>query len=329
MSRSWNGEDLVNEFSQLLGDTSTAFKNRVLGWANDTIVDICSRHDWGHLNVKGKKILEIGEERQSLEVSAPAAPDVSLATDGSLTAGSIVSFLVTFVQANGVETIAGAESASLTITESERSVDLENIPTSQESLVTKRKIYIKVDDADYYYHSQIDDNISTEITIDSLPDSTIEPPDYFSVRKLDGAPFFEESQSNRLIYKGMDQLRMLIEGRWTQGTPEFFNAIKENEIALYPVPSRDLEVSFNYFRNPFRLYKSTESQPDMPATLKPLLKAGVIALGYEYRDRDGQESKRQTYEALLVDAINRISPVANVEYSIRDVVGNTDGFEVN
>lgn len=329
MSRSWNGESLVDELSSLLGDTSTVFKSRVLGWANDVIFDISARHDWGCHNVKGKKILEIGEERQSLEVSAPTAPSAALATGGTLNPTKAYSFLITFVQENGIESVAGAESMALTATTDNKTIELEDIPTSQESLVCKRNVYMKIDSGEFYFHSQIDDNISTTLTITEEADSLIEPPDYSAVRKLDGAPFFEESPSNRLVYKGMDQLRMLIEGHWSQGNPEYFNAIKENEIAVYPVPSNSYELSFNYLRNPFKLYNDPNSQPDLPVSLKPLVKAGVIALGYEFRDRDGQEGKRNAYEAMLVDAINRISVVANVEYSIRDVVGNTDGFEVN
>lgn len=329
MSRNWNGESLVNELASLLGDTSTAFKSRVLGWANDTIFDINSRHDWGHAYVKGKKVLTSEEEIQDLEVSAPVAADAELATGGGFTEGTEVSVLFTYLQANGVESVAGEASAPLTITDTLTRIDLENIPTSQESLVTKRNVYVKIDDEPFYHHSQIADNITTTLSISTEPDSLIEPPDYEAIKRLDGSPFFEGSPSNCLKHKSNEQLRLLVEGSWSVGSPEFFAALSANKISLYPIPSLELELSFNYYRNPFKLYYTEDSQPDLPITFKPLLKAGIVALGYEYRDRDGQEGKRAIYEQLLVDSINRMGRVANVEYSIRDVYGNYDGVEVN
>lgn len=328
MSRTWNGESLVNELSALLGDTSTVFKTRILGWLNDVIFEVNARHDWGHYYVKGKKILAQGEEIQSLEIEAPTAPTVSLAADGNLVVNSVYSFLVTYVQDNGVETVAGEASEALTATESQRTILLEDIPTTAESLVTKRNVYVKVDDDPFYFHTQIDDNYSTTLEIDTDPDSTIEPPDYGAIRRLDGGPFFEESPSNYLKFKPMAQLRLLIQGQWSEGSPEYFSPLSENSISVYPLPSSDLEVSFNYYRNPFKLYNDADSQPDLPISFKPLIKAGVIALGYEYRDRQGQEGKRAIYENMIIDSINRMGLVANVEYAVRDVYGNPDGFEV-
>jgi hypothetical protein len=329
MSRSWNGESLVNELSALLGDTSTAFKARVLGWANDVIFDISSRHDWGHHLVKGKKILIAEQEIQDLEVEAPEACDIELETGGSLAEGSVYSVLFTYVQDNGVETIAGEESDSVTTNSSQLSISLTNIPTSSESLVTKRSVYLKKDDEDYYFHSQIDDNFSTSLTIDTDTDSTIEPPDYSAIRRLKGSPFFEETaNSSYLEYRDTDQIRRLTHGDSEFGDPEYFSPIEYNSIALYPIPSTDLEISFNYYRNPFKLYNSPTSQPDIPIYLKPTLKAGVIALGFEYRDRSGQEAKRAIYEQSLNDAINKGGKVASIEYVVRDIYGNCNGFEV-
>ena len=328
MSRSWNGESLVNELSALLGDTSTAFKSRVLGWANDVIFDISTRHDWGHHLTKGKKFLVPESETHELEVEAASAPEVELEADGNLTIGSTYSFAITFVQDNGVETQTGEESSELVVTTDNRTISLDQIPTSDESLVTKRNIYIKKDDGEFYYHSTIEDNFTTYVEISEDTDSLIEPPEYESVRRIKGAPFFEESPSNYLTYKDIDQLRLLAQGQWALGDPEYFSPIEANSISTYPIPSREMELSFYYYRNPFKLYKAKDSQPDIPIYLKQALKAGVIAMGYEYRDRAGQEIKRANYENALVDAINRGGRVANIEYSIRDVYGSHSGFEV-
>lgn len=329
MSRAWNGEALVNELSALLGDTSTVFKTRLLGWANDVIFDISSRHDWGHHLTKGKKKLTGGEETHDLEIAAPAAPEVEMVAGGELAPGSVYSVLFTYVQANGVETVAGEASADVTATDALVAIDISDIPTSDEEIVTQRKVYLKKDDGVYYYHSTIDDNFSTTLTVETEVDSEVEPPDYGSIRRLKGSPFFEGTPSRYLTYRDVDQLRLMAQGQWSSGSPQYFSPIEQSTIVTYPMPSDDLVLSFNYFRNPFKLYNSATSQPDLPIYLKPALKAGIIAYGYEYRDRDGQEMKKANYENALVDAINRGGRVANIEYSVRDVYGNTDGFEVN
>jgi hypothetical protein len=325
MSRSWNGESLVDEFSALLGDTSTAFKTRVLGWVNDVIFDISTRHDWEHHLVKSKKTLEKDEEIHDLEVEAPGSFEVEITADGSLTSGSVYSGLVTFVQDNGVESMAGEVTESVTATDSLKTLSFTDIPVSSEEVVTKRYFYLKKDDGPYYFHSEISDNFSTTLEIDTDTTSTIEPPDYESIRRLNGSPFFEEGSANYLEYLSADDLRRVAQGRWETGSPEYFTPIETNSISVYPVPSSDMDVSFYYFRMPRKVYYSEDSQPDLPIHMKQVLKAGVIAMGYEYRDRDGQENKKANYEKAIVDAINRTGKVANIEFAVKDYYGVFEG----
>lgn len=329
MSRKWNGESLVDELSALLGDTSTTFKYKVLGWLNDVIFDISSRHDWGHHLTKGKKVLYLGEEIHSLEIEPPSAPTVALATGGSLESGETYQVLVTFIQDNGIESVAGEASDFLTMNDAQMSIDIEDIPSSDESLVTKRRLYLKKGSGPFYYHSEIEDNITTTASITTETTSEVEAPDYGAVRRIDGSPFFESGPSSYLKFKSLDQLRLAYEGEWALGNPEYFAPIEGGSIATYPRPSYDMELSFNYYRNPFKLYYSSDSQPDLPIALKSALKAGVVALGYEYRDRAGQEIKKANYINEVADAISRGGRIANVEYSVRDVYGNLDGYEVN
>jgi hypothetical protein len=327
MSRAWNGESLVDELSALLGDTSAAFKSRVLAWLNDVVFDISTRHDWNHQLVKGKKILAPEEEIHPLEIEAPGACEIELDddADGALASGSDYSVLVTFEQDNGVESVAGEVSDTVTATDSQKALYLTDIPTSLESLVTKRNIYLKKDDGPYYYSQTISDNFTTTLTITDDTDSTIEAPDYEGIRRLNGSPFFEEGQSNYLEYLDLDDLRRRAQGQWEAGDPEFFSPVESNSIAVYPVPSSEKEVSFYYYRMPKKLYYDESSQPDLPIYLKQALKAGVISMGYEYRDREGQEIKKANYENAVFDAINRGGRVANIEYAVKDFYGAFEG----
>jgi len=104
----WNGLSLQNEFSALLGDTSTSFKAKTLSWMNDIETDICSRHMWPFLLHKGQVKVETLAEEQNLSAKAPSsAPTIALAAAGSLTQGSVYKVKVAFYQgASGTETLS-------------------------------------------------------------------------------------------------------------------------------------------------------------------------------------------------------------------------------
>jgi hypothetical protein len=327
MSRSWNGSSLVTELSAFLGDTSAAFQTRVLGWLNDVISEISVAHDWSFHKVVGQKKLTAGQELQSLEITPPGAPSVAIAAGGSLTDASVYSVLVTFGQENGVETKAGAASANVTASGANRTVNITSIPVSTETLVTERNLYLKKDSGKYYYHSTIFDNTSASASIDSDTTETIEPPDFPAIRKIIGAPWCG-SPNLYLAAKDEDQIRQIAGGQFSSGTPEYFSPKGEDSIVLYPKPSTSLDLFFNYYRSPFRLYNAEDSYPDLPFNLKPVLRAGVVALGYEYRDRAGADVKRAKYEQMLDNAGSNYENLAQVSYAVRDVSGNVDGFVI-
>jgi hypothetical protein len=327
MSRSWNGSSLVTELSALLGDSSAAFQSKVLGWLNDVISEISTVHDWPYHKVVGQKKLVSGQELQSLEIAAPGAPSVAIANGGSLTTTSVYTVLVTYGQANGVETIAGTASANVTATSPNLTINVTAIPVSSETLVTERNLYLKKDSGKFYYHSTIFDNTSTSASIDTNTTSTVEPPDFPSIRKIVGAPWCQ-SPNFILDSQDEDQLRLIAGGSFSSGTPEYFAPKTENSIVLFPKPNSSYDLFFNYYRSPFRLYNADDSYPDLPIVLKPVLKAGVVALGYEYRERESAPTKRAMFEQMLDNAANKFNNLADVSYVVTDVVGNADGFVV-
>lgn len=328
MSRSWNGSSLVTEFSTLLGDTSAAFKSKVNDWINDVISEIANVHDWPYHKTLGRKKFTSGQELQALEISAPGAPSVAASTGGSLTADTAYYVQITFGQDNGAETVAGTASASVTPTGSDLTISASSIPVSTESLVTKRYVYLKKGSGDYYRYSTIGDNSTTTTTITADTSSTIEPPDHPTIRKVEGSPWME-SPNFVLQQRDEDQLRITAGGGFTSGQPEYYAQKGESSFVIYPKPNSAYEVFFNYYRQPNRLYNSSDSTPDLPFVLKPVLKAGVIALGYEYREREGADIKRARYEQMLDNAGSNYSNLAEVSYSVTDVIGNADGFVVN
>jgi hypothetical protein len=326
MSAAWNGLDLQTEFSEHLSDTSTGFKTRILGWMNDIIVDISSRHNWDFQLVKGKKILTALEEEQTLLTSPPSAPSVVIAAGGSLTENSVYRVGVTFVDSNGAETKLGSASASVTATAVNKTISVTAIPTSSEALVTKRRIYLQKDGGNWYFQSEIADNTATTTSITAETTSLIEAPDYAPIRIISGNPFIESS--SQLEYRAIDQLRLLFQGSFSSGTPSFWSSLGHERVLLYPKPSSAMTLSYYYYKLPARIYASTDSFPDIPVFLKSAFRAGVIARGYEFRDRAGQESRLLNYEQQLSRAIQDNGGPAKVAYRVRDVVGTSEGWEI-
>jgi len=327
MSRAWNGSSLETELSALLGDTSTTFKARVLGWMNDVQQEISDSHDWNFLIRRGEKILTALSEQQSVLTAAPTAASVAQSAGGTLTDAGVYNVYVTFVESNGLETAAGTASADVTISGTTQQIDVTAVPVSPEPLVTQRKIYLQLDGGSILFISTINDNTTTIATILADATSTIQAPDYDGMRKFRGNPFFESS--NQLEQRSLDDLRLKFEGVVPSGTPEFWAPLADNEIFFYPSPSSALTLKYYFHMRPPQIVSSVDSQPLLPVEFKPVLKAGVIALGYEYRDRAGQEGKLNNYHLLLSKAQRDYSEKARGRNTIRDVVGDTDGFSYN
>lgn len=322
---SWNGLDLQTELSDILGDTSTAFKANILKWINDIQNDVCTRFTWPFLRQKGKKVLTASSEQQSLIIGPPTAPTVALAAGGSLVAASVYSVIVTFYEGVAdIESQAGTASSDVTATAANGTISVTAIPTSSDPLVTARKIYLVKDSGEPLFVSTISDNTTTTTTITADTTSTIEAPDYSYFNKLSGNPFFE-STGRFLEFQTIDQLRLMYQGTWSSGTPYAWSDIEQNSILLYPMPSSALTISFYYFKMPKRIFAESTSAPDIPVWLKPVLKAGVIAMGYEYRDRSGAQIKLGNYQSLFNDYVSKQGANKKIATRVRDVVGDSDG----
>jgi hypothetical protein len=327
MGRAWNGLALQTYFSKKFGDEQTSFKAHVLQWLNDIILEIGTAHEWEFLREKGKVLLLTTSEVQNLYPVAPTAATATIAAGGSLTLASVYSVVVTFIESvSGLETVAGTASGNVTAAGANLSIALTAIPVSTDSLVTGRKIYLKKDSGEYLYHTTISNNTATTATISTNATSTITPPEDNGIWKLDGQPFLESA--SRLCKKDMEQMRSLWQGSWSTGTPQFWAEFKGDKISVYPIPSSAVAMSFYYYKYPTQLFAEASSVPTIPIYLKNLLDAGMTWKAYEWRDRDGQEGKKANYYALLSNEISTKGRGSNNETRVRDVNGDTDGFEM-
>ena len=328
MTRSWNGLDLTDEYSTLLGDTSSGFQTKTLSWINDIVDEIALMSKAGIFRVKGKAVLTASAEQQNLYIPRPGAPTLAALAGGSLTSGTVYKVGVVYV-----ESVSGAKSklgtsASITPSGGNLSITLTAIPTANSSLlVTSREIYLKKGSAEWFLYSTLSDNTTTTTTITADTSDSTEAPDRDNVMVLDGSPFLESSSC--LTYKPLAQLRALFQGTWSTGTPAYWSDLWQDKIVLYPAPSSALILSFYYLRWPIRVTDSLDSQLEIPQHFRSTLWKGVKWKGMAYRDREGADAAEQDFYGDLAEKISSFGSPYNQSSTVRDVNGDSDGFEVD
>lgn len=338
----WNGLDLVNDFSAELGDTSSAFKTKVLRWINEGVKDIATSHQWPFLREKGKVVLAASQDTHPITLAKPSAPTVAALAGGSLALLTEYKVLVTFYEAaSEVESIAGTPSVGITPLLTDLAITLSDIPVSTSPLVTARKVYVSTGGAAFAYHGTIENNLAelpgtpdplldppTPVTyeITSPTTSQLNPPEEDAIHMIDGDFFLE---NNRILQgTSLQDLIFKSNGRTSTGTPEIWAAINEEEIRVYPAPATAKTASFYYFKLPAKIYGIASSVPQMPSWLYEDLRNYVISRGYDYRDRAGKESKKLNYDQGLKATISKKGQAVKRSGRIRSTTADSDGYGV-
>lgn len=336
----WNGLALVNDFSAELGDTSPAFKTKVLRWINEGIKEIATSHQWSFLREKGKVVLTANQESHFIPLAKPTAPTVAALAGGSLALTYEYKVLVTFYEeASGVESIAGEISDGIIPAGADRSIRLSEIPVSTSPLVTARKIYVSKAGGQFSYYGMIEHNLAElpgepdpindppiPVTFDITTETTSQfvPPEEDSVFMVDGDLYIE----GRRILAGtaLQDLTYKSQGVNTVGEPYLWAPVNEEEVRVYPIPSSDITASFYYFKIPPYVYGIRTSIPDMPSWLHDDLKRYVLWRGYDFRDRAGKESKEITFRENLKITISRKGKPVKRSGRVRSVTPDSDGM---
>lgn len=300
---------------------------------NDGFWDMSTRHDFPHLQFKGKKLLATSNEEQNFEYTAPSAPTVVIANGGSLVENTNYKGLVTFVDSNGYESFAGTATGAVTGTAANKTISWSSIPTSDESLVTARRLYVSKDDngggtyGKYFFDQEIADNTTTTATTTSEPDTNgAEPPDFNMIRKIEGNLFLE-SKNREIFYKPIEELRSLFPKTWEEGPPRWCSYAGNERFWLYPKPNNDAQsVSFYYYRHPKRGHYLTTSIPEFDIGAKEVIRSYVRWRGHDFKDRDGQIEKKNIYIETFSDYVSRNFGSNRVQSQVRDVIGDSDGW---
>ena len=315
---------LRDEFATLLGDTTAAFKAKVLVWMNDVENEISIAHTWAFLRSRGSKSLTASQEIQKLTFDTPTAPTAVLANGGSLTETATYQVKVAFFDSvYDVESLPSSATAVLTTTSVAKQINLTNIPISSDQSCNARRIYLSKNGAAFYLYSTISNNTATTLSITTDTSSYVVPETDSFINKIDGSPFLSTS-NGWMRYLPQAQYQYFYATQQSSGLPDTWSDLTIDKISVYPRPSSSVVLNFNYFKKPRGLFIGGETT--IPKILKDVFEAGVEYKGYKYRDRDGYISKKQVYDALLKKAIQDYGSPIRTPGRVRDVMGDSDGF---
>lgn len=308
MAAVWNGSALQIRFVQKYGINDTASYVRVLEWMNDIQDDIQAYCGWPFLKFKMKKQVVSGEQEINIAPQIPSTVTIALASGGSITTASICYVKTTFLlfdeggrEIDSLESEPGLESNAVTTTGSTLSIAISAIPLFNGTATVKptvihRRIYLKIGSSPYYLSTTLTNNTATTATITTVPTSIFEPPEYSLVSLMSSEDPFIEGTGVSLVKEKLDNILKYDPTFSASGTPSYYARTGTEKIFIYPKPSSTYTISYWVYRIPSRIYADTTRPIQLLHSLKETLEAGVTWKFYEFKDQDGQESKKANYE---------------------------------
>lgn len=351
MSRRWTGKALIDELAARLWDTSTDFREKIIGWINEIQDDIASEIPLDYYKFQMKKVLPTDQSIVSLNPEKPSATSASLASGGSLTDGSTYKCCVTYVYydddgENYVESEQSDYSSELTADASNKTIDV-TLPTlTEDTTVTptdiRRRVYLATKASgessfsEPFFVSEIADNTTTSTSITAETTSTITPPSDSELDQISETHMqFPSSSKNKYLTKRNQNDLIRFGGTdSTTTSPDSFDFVGTDRIFLFPKLSSSATTAqrtlkYYIYRRPKEVFYDVDREIDMPITLKKALVQGVIWKAYEYSDRAGFDTQLNNYEQYKRRALQKLTRQKGRPTSVRDVEGDCNGFEVN
>lgn len=351
MSRKWNGKALVDELATRLWDCSNVNKERIIGWINEIQDDIVSEMPVDFYKFKLKKLFPLTQEIIDVNIQVPYKNTVTFTTGGSFDELYHYRAMSTFVVFDeDLKTYMESEPSipddnafnaptsgnqQLVIS----AVDVMDGDTSVKPATIWRNIYIQkkliaaTTWGEPFLMQVLKDNTSTSTTILAPTTSTISPPSASEIDQVASDNPYNLSSGKYLERQDMDDLRRYNPTGSASDTPSYYDYVGTDRLFLYPKLSSaatTAQRTFNYFvhRRPHEAFYTLDRPIDLPITFKMALIEGVLWKGYEFRDRDGHVTKLNNYEKFKAKALNKIRRLKNRPSVVRDVVGDTFGYEV-
>jgi len=203
-----------------------------------------------YMTAGGRPFKDDGTTKTDLGVEAPtSAPTLAEGEDG--TPSGTYKGLVTYVNADGVESDRSPESSELTV--SSKEIDWDDIPTGGSDVVSRR-LYRTVDGGDVYYLiTEIEDNTTTSYT-DDYTDSEIQNSDYIAPDQgTNGVPpdsTIVWLHGNHMFYVSSDDQRRVYFSKVYGTDPDApyaaYEQVPDNYYYEFPYPATGIRTFAGY-----------------------------------------------------------------------------------
>mgnify|MGYP000468777333 CR=1 FL=1 len=349
MSRNWNGKALIDFLGARLWDDSATFRGYIIQWVNEIQNDLAGERPLDTFAFKMKKLLPTNQEIISLSPQIPAAPTSAIAAGGTLVDGSSYKAYSTFVIWDGdqrkyIESELSSASAVSTADASNGTLSLSSIDTYSGSTSLSpstiwRRIYVAIKASgetaygEPFFYADIEDNTTTTLSVTAEPTSTITPPSYSEVSQISSDHLVFNSGNTYLAKIDSNLTKRYDPTQTTSTNPTSFDFIGADSINLFPMLDASATTdqrTLSYFvhRRPHEVFYDVDREIDLPIEFRKALIEGVTWKAYEFRDRSGKESVANNYEVYKRQVLARYSRQRGAPSFIRDVSGDTQGWEV-
>jgi hypothetical protein len=348
MSRSWNGKAFIDRLAVELWDSSATFRGYLIDWLNEIQDDIVSEIPIRTMRIKLKKLLPIGDEIINLSPEIPGQTTAVIASGGSLTDTSTYTVYTTFLIYNEdgsdyIESEPSVVSAESLATAVNKTIDLTGIPTysgstSVEPLTIYRRIYVATEVSgetvgEPFFSADILDNTTTTLSITTEPTSTITPPSDSEVDQISSEQMVFAQGDRYLTRIDANRIKRFNPGGSDSATPSSFDFNGVDSIVLWPKLSSGATtdqrtLSYSVLRRSHEVFYDITRKIDLPIVCRKALIAGVIWKAYEFRDRNGTQTKASNYEVAKKQLKDKLTRQRGRPGTVRDVNGDTQGYEV-
>lgn len=346
MTMSWNGKAVIDAAAEESWDTSTAFRSKLVRYANEIMNDIAYVLPQDYFLFKLKKLIPTEQEIVSLSPQIPSQPSASVTSGGFLTESATYMVYVTFVLFDAdartyIESEPSVASSDVTTSGSNLQVNVTNIDVYDGSNIIPNTIYRRVylsrklstesSFSEPFLHTTIYDNTTTSIGIATESSSTVTPPSASEVDQLSSTQMCFNSGNRYLNRVDISQLRRFDPDSSSSSEPDAFDFYGPDGIFIYPKLTATATIaqrtlSYFVYRRPHEIFYDSDVKIDLPIQAKRALIQGIVWKAHQFLDRDGYVSKRNEYEESKKQFIEAMTRQRGAPSSVRDVNGDTDGF---
>lgn len=347
MSRSWNHKVIIANLGIELWGLNPAY---IIRWINEIQDDLAGAIPVDFFKFKMKKLLPTGQLYVGLSPTIPSAPTTALSVGGNLTEGMEYKVYVTYkiFNADGSDTYIESEPSLAgtlrTATAANKTIDLTALDLYPgEASISPANIYRNIyvskkaaadsEHGEPFFLAEITDNTTLIYSVTDEPTSTITPPSSTEVDQI-SSDHLAFSTGNRFLERiDSNKLKRANPNQDSSGRPYAFDFEGLDKIYLSSelsatATTSERTLTYTVFRRPHESFNDSSIKIDLPIQARAALMAGVIWKGWEFTDRNGWVSKENLYQKKKNELLSKITRQRGAPSAVRDVNGDTDGYEI-